>query len=277
MERTLIFGGSGLLGSNYIFFYNKKKILNFFNKSKALSVKNFNFCLSKLDQFIIDNKIKVIINFAGISDVEKSERKKKLTYNTNVKLPEKLAEVCKVSKIKFIHISTDHFDSNNYPIKETSKIKTCNYYSYTKFLSEKKVLKKNKNALVIRTNFFGSFTKNKSFLEKILDSLSKKKKIYLWDDTFFNPVSIKFLLKVISNLIKKNAKGIFNVSSDNCISKYTFGLLVAKKYRFLNKTIIKSCKKNRDDLVKRPNLMYLDNKKVKKLLKIKNISINNLL
>ena len=53
------------------------------------------------------------------------------------------------------------------------------------------------------------------------------------------------------------------------------GLLVAKKYKLSNKTIIKSYKKNRDDLVKRPYIMYLDNKKLKKFLKIKNISINN--
>ena len=97
------------------------------------------------------------------------------------------------------------------------------------------------------------------------------------DDTFFNPVSIKFLLKIISKLIKKNAKGIFNVSSDKCISKYTFGLLVAKKYKLSNKTIIKSYKKNRDDLVKRPYIMYLDNKKLKKFLKIKNISIKKII
>ena len=145
MEQTLIFGGSGLLGSNYIFLNNKKKIFNFSNKTKALFVKNFRFNLSKLDKFIVDNKIKVIINFAGISDVEKSEGKKIEAYNTNVKLPEKLAEVCKVSNIKFIHISTDHFNSDNYPIKETSKIKTSNYYSYTKHLSEKSS-KKNKVA-----------------------------------------------------------------------------------------------------------------------------------
>ena len=163
--------------------------------------------------------------------------------------------------------------SKKYPIKEIAKVSTCNYYSYTKLLSEKKILKNNKNALVIRTNFLEVLLKiNLSLKNKIFNKT--KKKIYLWEDTFFNPVSIKFLIGVISKLVKKNANGIFNVSSDKCISKYNFGLMVAKKYNLPDNCIIKSFKKDRTDLVARPNIMFLDNRKIKKFLKIKSILIN---
>lgn len=273
--RTLIFGGSGLLGSNYIFYSKNKKIFNYFNKNKANNVKNYRFNLSNLNRFIIDNKIELLINFAGVSDVEKCEKKKLQAFNVNVKLPERLAEVCKILKVKFVHISTDHFNCNEALIKETSKIKTLNYYAFTKHLSEKKVLKKNKNSLVLRTNFFGSLTNKKSFLEKIIFSIKKKEKIFLWRDTFFNPVSIKYLVGIMNKLINKKARGIYNIASDKCISKYVFGLMVAKKYKLSNTKIIESFKSERLDLVNRPNKMCLDNKKVKKFLNIKNVNIYN--
>ena len=113
MREILIFGGSGLLGSNYIFHKKSKEIINFYNKKRASKVQNLKLNFNNLEKFIVKNKIRLLINFAGVSDVEKSEKNKKIAFNTNVKLPEKLALICKSTKIKFVHISTDHFLSKN--------------------------------------------------------------------------------------------------------------------------------------------------------------------
>lgn len=273
METELIFGGTGLLGSNYLLNNKNKIIYNVINKKKAFGVKNINIDNVKIDDFIKKNKIKKIFNFAAITSIEDCEKNKKKAFNTNTYLPIYLSNLAKKLNIKFIHISTDHFICKDYPIKEKFKVTTCNYYARSKLLAEKKILKSNRNALIVRTNFFKSFSKKKSFYEKITQATRKKKLSFLFDDVYFNPVSIKFLLKLIHKLVAKKANGIFNISSDNYVSKYDFGLMVLKRNKLKENYIVKSSFAKRKDLVERPNKMILCNKKVKKFLKIKKINL----
>ena len=68
-------------------------------------------------------------------------------------------------------------------------------------------------------------------------------------------------------LIEKKESGIFNISSNEKITKYNFGLKVCDIFRLDKKLIKVSYLKNRKDLVKRPFNMALDNSKLKKKLK----------
>tara|TARA_B100000787_G_scaffold168759_1_gene158204 strand:- start:358 stop:1191 length:834 start_codon:yes stop_codon:yes gene_type:complete len=273
MRPEIIFGGSGLLGSNYLLNKKNKIIYNIVHKKRAYNAKNIKIDIQKLKDFIIKKKIKIILNFAALTNIEECEKNKKETYQTNVKLPMDLSILAYKLKIKFVHISTDHLVCKNYPIKEKSKVTAINYYARTKLLAEKKILKFNKNALIIRTNFFKSASKKKSFYEKIIEATKRKKFSFLFDDVYFNPVSIKFLLEVMNKLILKKATGIFNISSDSFFSKYEFGLSVLKKKKLNQKFIIRSNLATRKNLVKRPNNMSLSNKKLKKFLKIKTINL----
>ena len=66
----------------------------------------------------------------------------------------------------------------------------------------------------------------------------KNRNFYLSDNIHFNPVNIKDLVDLTYKILKKNASGIFNISSDISISKYEFGKLIAKKFN-LNQELIK--------------------------------------
>ena len=67
-------------------------------------------------------------------------------------------------------------------------------------------------------------------------------------------------------LLKKNEKGIFNIVSDDRISKYDFGLLIAEEFG-LDKSYIERCSLHcKSNLVRRPYDMSLSNQKIKKLL-----------
>ena len=95
------------------------------------------------------------------------------------------------------------------------------------------------NFLIIRTNFFGKgFFYRKSFSDLIIERLIENKNCYLFKDVFYTPISIKNLIYSINYLIKKNKKGIFNISCNEKISKYKFGILIAK-YLNLNLNLIK--------------------------------------
>ena len=79
-------------------------------------------------------------------------------------------------------------------------------------------------------------------------------------------MEIQNLILYIHELIEKSASGIYNVVSDNRISKYDFGILIAKEFD-LDETLIKPIQfSNQVGLVKRPLDMSLSNDKtVKKL------------
>lgn len=274
MNNLLFVGGSGLLGNNWLKSTNEnKKIFATINKNK-INLKKKNITYLRLDlfnekevsNFIHQNNIDIIINVAALTSVEKCENNKKKAYEINVKLPKILIKVAKKSRIKIVHISTDHIFNGKKKgyYSENYKPDPLNYYSKTKYLADN-IIKNYKKALIIRTNFFGGNTQNKkSYSELILDKIRKKNSIKLWDDIYFTPVNIFFLIKTIEKLIDKNVFGIINISSSNSISKYTFGIKLCEHLKLNKKYILK--KKQNKDTILRPKNMCLSNSKLCQIL-----------
>ena len=85
---------------------------------------------------------------------------------------------------------------------EKSYTNPLNYYAKTKVFCEDYIKKTKKIFLIIRTNFFGKGNKfKKSFSDKILLALSKK--INLFDDVYFNPISMNELSLIIRKLYER--------------------------------------------------------------------------
>ena len=101
----------------------------------------------------------------------------------------------------------------------------------------------------------------------------KNIKINVFDDIYFNPLYLKSLNTYMINLIKLKSKGIFNLVSDEKISKFEFAIKIASVFKLNNKFIIKSKFLLNKKLVKRPRDMTLSNKKLKKKLGLKSINI----
>ena len=97
----------------------------------------------------------------------------------------KLSKICKKKNVKFIHISTDHLYSKLIPFKnEKIKCNPINVYAKQKLMAEKGVLLNNKNALVLRTNFFGHYKNNTKSIKNLILNLKNKKKL-LWIKIIF--------------------------------------------------------------------------------------------
>lgn len=154
--------------------------------------------------------------------------------------------------------------SNN-KYDEKSYYSPLNIYSKTKIKAEKYVLKY-KKSLVIRTNFFGFGTKNnQTITDKLIDQQKSGKDSFLWKDIYFSPVYIPNLIFFINLLIKSRSYGIFNISSDRCISKYNFGSIIAK--HTIKDAKIFSTTFSTKTFVNRPKNMCLNNNKLKKKFK----------
>ena len=64
----------------------------------------------------------------------------------------------------------------------------------------------------------------------------------------------------------KNVNGIFNIGSDDKISKYEFGVLIAEEFGLDKSYIERGILSNKSNLVIRPADMSLSNQKVRELL-----------
>ena len=121
--------------------------------------------------------------------------------------------------------------------------------------------------MIIRTNFFGSGPIYKpSFSDKIISSLKNNQKIYLFSDVFYTPIHVHKLANYILELVNMNSKGIFNVCSNNRISKFDFGIMIAESMKKDKNLIVPIKIETKTDLTLRPKDMSLSNKKLKKII-----------
>ena len=178
-------------------FKNQKNIKLLYNgvKSKFFDLTD----ITNLEKIITKSNPQIIINCIGLTDLNICEKNKKLSNNLNYEIVENIFIVKKKKKsdFKLIHISTDQLYDNKKNVKNTEKTKVSinNQYSKDKYKAEKIALKN--KSLVLRVNFIGYSKKKSGFLHWIYKSFNKKKQFYLYDDVFFNPISVSSLKKIM--------------------------------------------------------------------------------
>ena len=206
----------------------------------------------------------LIINCIGYTNVENCEINYKQALKTNSQYASLISKISRKIDVKFVHISTDHlFDGKTINNDENTKATPLNNYAKTKLEGEKQVLKFNKEALIVRTNFFGwGPAHKKSFSDFIISSLENNLSISLFSDVNYNPILVSELADAVNNLVEKNSKGIFNVVSKEAISKLNFGYMLAKEFNLDEKLIHDSKLTKRKELVRRPLNMTLSTQKL---------------
>jgi dTDP-4-dehydrorhamnose reductase len=274
MKRILITGASGLLGLNWaihdcnlhhvILGIHERKIELPGTESVQLHMGNIDSAKESINNLKPD----IIIHAAGYTSVEGCEKNPELARAINTDLASNISKVSAEFNIPLVHISTDHlFSGMTSLVTEDEPIDPKNVYGASKAEAELRVLENDPKALVIRTNFYGwGPSYRPSFSDMIIKSLRLGKRITLFEDVLYTPILAERLIETVHELLTKKAQGVFNVVSDEMISKYDFGLSIAECFD-LDKTLIDKGKMiDMADLVKRPFNMSLSNKKVRQLL-----------
>ena len=276
--KVLIFGGSGRLGTTIDKYCKKKSIKSIKVGNKNKGDIKINFKKNNIEKLILNQKPTIIINCIALTDVDKCDCDIQKAYSANVKTIGDITRSIKKTNFncKLVHISTDQVYNSLEKKEENfeSDINLNNIYSITKYMGELEARKYNKS-LIIRTNFFGnSYLRNKpTYTDYIKKKLQERKKINVASNIYFNPIHLDFLIENIFYLLKKNYYGTFNIGSKDCISKYSFAVKIAKKYK-LNKNYIVKYQSN-FHINNRPLGTYMSTIKFKKTTKINLPSIND--
>lgn len=274
--KLFVLGGSGLIGKELI----KKAIDNHqvfatYNNTKLkipkISIIKFSFPedLEELKKKIVVEKPNVVINLIGISKLNFCEKNKEEAYGLNVFLTDEISKICNKIDSKFVHISTDYvFDGENGNYKENDKTNPINYYGFTKQISEKKTLRYTNN-IIIRTSFVYDLKFKSTFLKFILEKLNINEKVIVFNNIFTTPILVDELVESILQLIIRDKSGIFHISGDECISRFDFVKIIAKKMGYSDKLVISGSVKTIKSKILRPKNSCLNNSKIKKVLGVK--------
>lgn len=229
-NSVLVLGSSGLLGSELVSgqYLNKYKIISQSQKSFTdfnVDLQDFEQVYKMLDEVRPDS----IINLVGLTDVDYCEKFPSEAYNLNVKTVENLVNaIQKCSSNSFlVQVSTDQvYDGGG--LCSEKNINPSNYYAFSKYCGE--LIAAQTNSVILRTNFFGkskALSRN-SLTDWLYRELNETNDIKVFEDVWFNPLSIYNLCKMIELAVEKKINGVFNLGSNNAMTKAEFAFHFAK-------------------------------------------------
>jgi dTDP-4-dehydrorhamnose reductase len=271
---VFVTGGAGLLGVNWaVAMRDRCRVtLGVHERQVALSrVDTRRTDLESMDsvaRVLEETEARVVVHTAGMTNVEDCEAKPERAHHVNIELAENVARACSRVGAQLAHISTDHlFSQAKTPATESDPVSPTNTYGRTKAEAEQRVLDANPEALVVRTNFYGWGPRYRpSFSDTIIGSLRQGSRVSLFADVTYTPVLMSALVDAVHGLLERRAKGIFHVSGDSALSKYDFGVHLARCFGLDQSLIDRGNLAQRPDLVPRPRSMSLSNAKATDVL-----------
>ena len=237
---VLVTGASGLLGLNLsLSLQDKTRVVGICHQTH---LQNTPFELieadltdrQRLEQVLNSVKPDVIVNCAALASLDRCEENPELAQRINAEMPGWLATWSNNNGCRLVHISTDAvFDGVTGGYRETDPTHPLGRYAITKLGGEQNVLMNNPDALVCRVVFYGCSTSGKrSLVEYFYNNLSAGNSVNGFTDVFFCPLFVMDLSNILWRMIQRRLSGLYHVVSPECLSKYDFGVQVARTFGF---------------------------------------------
>jgi len=246
-NRILVVGANGLLGQRLISFYTEKQNIELMgcsieNKSALLGtayVKCDITSREEVKKLVFDFYPDVVINAAGFTNVDQSEKERETAWKINVKGVEYLTEACRTIDAKIIQISTDYiFNGINGPYDENAKVDPLGYYGRTKLASENALRIGAVTYSVIRTNvLYGIANSRPDFVRWVINSLNDKKQIRVVTDQINNPTFVEDIVQAINKIIELDKYNLYNIGGKDFLNRFEFAVIIADYFN-LDKSLI---------------------------------------
>jgi dTDP-4-dehydrorhamnose reductase len=210
----------------------------------------------------------LIIHTAALAIVDKCEKERDLAWKINVDGTENITTLAKIVKAKVVYLSTEYvFDGKTGNYTEEDTPHPINFYGKTKVEGEKITAETLNDYMILRICVLYGVAPNKSTIStRVLDSLKKGDSITLAYDHYSTPTYIETIVQIISKLIQTGAQGIFHIADRTRISRYEFGVQLAKMYRLPSDLVIPSTLKKLATVAQRPPDSSLNTKKIEHTL-----------
>ena len=246
-KKLFIIGVGGLTGSKLVEIAKKDfEIFGSYNyrDPKSSIQKNIKLNISnstKIKEILEEIKPDVVINTAGINNVDYCEKNPDLALKINIQAVKEICQITKKLGIKFVQLSSDSvFDgTKQLPYEEIDETESINYYGETKIKSEKIVLENPNNVVVRASVLYGylphnlakiesSSKKSINFGQWLINKLSINEKVRIITDEYSSPIIADDFARSILHIIKYEGNGIFHSAPKLQITRYDFSVKIAK-------------------------------------------------
>lgn len=236
--RILVTGASGLLGINLALEASREHSVVGLVKDNRLKTNVFSVIQGDLlvpgtaERLLDDIQPDWVIHCAALANLDACEADPVRAQQLNSEVPRKLAQLVARSGARLLHVSTDAvFDGQRGDYTEEDRPNPIGVYSRTKLEGEQAVLEANVKAIVARVNLFGySLGGKRSLSEFFLNNLQAGKTCLGFTDVHFCPLLANDLGLIFLRMLELGLSGLYHVVSSECLSKYEFGLRIARRF-----------------------------------------------
>ena len=227
MSRTLITGGSGLLGP-YLAAAGDNDTIRISGLRRgdvACDLRRKTDAHNLIEAEAPD----ILINCCALTNVDQCEADPRAAFALNETAVRNLATALPANAT-LVQISTDQVYPDRPGPHNEEAAAPVNVYGRSKLAGEAAALE-HPESLVLRVNFFGpSKTEGRASLSDWMTrAFQAREPITLFTDSLFTPLLMSTLAATIMELVARGARGIFNVGSRNGMSKHRFGLKLAEE------------------------------------------------
>ena len=273
--KLFITGASGLLGINLAMEAMREHEVIGVDRGRLKSAPFQVLKADLLQRNAIDSVIDStqpdwLINCAALANLETCEANPEQAKNLNTDFPGELAKACARKNIRFVHISTDAvFDGKKEgSYTEGDKPNPQGVYSQTKLYGEHAVQEANPGAIIARVNFYGwSLDARRSLAEFFVNNLSEGKNVNGFTDVIFCPIWVNHLSRLLIEMLKRDLHGLYHVVGARAMSKYQFGVEVARTFGLRESLISPQSVLSSDLTAKRSHNLWLSTHKLSTDLK----------
>jgi dTDP-4-dehydrorhamnose reductase len=261
--KILILGSTGMLGSEC------KAVFSLDNEvigpdKKEMDIISWDGVIDNLQRVSPD----VVINCAGFTDVDASEKETFAVRKINIEGPRNLAQCSARFECKLVHISSDYvFDGQKMmpqPYFEDDSPNPLSAYGRSKMESEIAVRENSPNYIIIRTGWLYG-VKGKNFVKSIVAQATKKKgkAIKVANDQIGSPTWTYRLALQINKLLEADGRGTYHATAEDYCSRFEFAKYIVEKLGL--KANIEPCSmKDIHRAARRPANCFLENRLLKK-------------
>ncbi|WP_338849051.1 SDR family oxidoreductase [Massilia sp. W12] len=267
MERILITGASGLLGSSLLPAMRAAGWDVTGQGRKAGT--HANYWQGGLDSrqavhAMLDAlQPQAVINLAALTNVDLCEEQPQQAYDLNVRLVQDLASWLAPRDGYLVHISSDQvYDGSVLGAAESGSTEAQlflqNTYAFSKVASE--LAAQACHSACLRSNFYGKSAcpGRPSFSDWIINSLRQGQQIKVFQDVWFSPLSIASLCRLIPQVLQARLCGVYNLGSREGMSKADFAFALAQAAGLPTEGLQRSDSAQAALRAKRPRDMRMD-------------------
>lgn len=175
-------------------------------------------------------KVDVIVNCAGYTDVDKAEDDPATADLLNRRAPACLAAAAAASGAFLIHISTDYVFRGDRPVPYTEEVSPdpTGVYGATKLAGERAVLASGCRYLILRTAWLYS-PWGRNFVKTMLRLMDSRPSLLVVYDQVGSPTYAPDLAGLIGGIIARrdfDSPGIYHYSGEGAVSWYDFAMAI---------------------------------------------------